>query len=67
MKNDAKKKKIERKRKVRVFHSVNVQTHSSWTLSERACSVLEQDCAEVRALKEVLISVRVTLPLAGKF
>lgn len=45
---------------------MKVQTQGSWTLSERACSVLEQDCAEVRALKEVLISVRVTLPLAGK-
>lgn len=63
MKNEGKKKE---KRKVKMFHSVKVQTHSSWTLSERACSVLEQDCAEVRALKEVLISVRVTLPLAGK-
>lgn len=54
-----------RKQKKRSKHSI-LQTHGPWTLSECACSVLTQDCAEVRTQKEVLISVKTTLPFVGK-
>lgn len=49
-----------------MFLSMKGQTHRLWTLSKCACLVLTCDCAEVRTLKVVLISVKTTLPLVVK-
>lgn len=57
--------KMEKTKKRKSKHSI-LQTHGPWTLSECACSVLTQDCAEVRTQKEVLISVKTILPFVGK-
>lgn len=53
-------------KQVKMFLSIKTQTHRPWALSKCACLVLTCDCAEVRTLKVVFISVKTTLPLVVK-